>query len=172
MKKADAGTIYSLLEHLNIPFEHIAHAPAMTMEDLTEAERRMGAPFCKNLFLSNRQQTVFYLLLIRGDKRFRTAEISQKLNVSRLSFGQEDRLYDLLGVHPGAITPMGLVFDEQREVRLLVDRDLLALERMCVHPCVNTESLVLRVRDLTEIFFPYTGHTPTYLEITGSVDGE
>jgi Uncharacterized conserved protein len=172
MERADASAIYSMLQSLNIPFEHISHAPAMTMDDLKETEKCLGAPFCKNLFLSNRQQTEFYLLLIRGDKYFRTAEVSKKLGVSRLSFGNEDRLYELLGVHPGAITPMGLVFDEKREVHLLVDRDLLELQRMCVHPCVNTESLVMCVRDLTGVFFPYTGHTPEYLEITGLVDGE
>lgn len=172
MKKADSASVYELLNKLNIPFEHISHAPAVSMEDLTEAEHRLGSPFCKNLFLANRQQTEFYLLLIRGDKRFRTAEISKKLGVSRLSFGNEDRLYDLLGVRPGAITPMGLVFDERHEVQLLVDRDLLELTRMCVHPCVNTESLILRVQDLKDIFFPYTGHEPNYLEITGLVDGE
>lgn len=170
MEKANAEAIYALLRSLNIPFEHTAHAPAMTMDDLTGVERELGAPFCKNLFLSNRQQTEFYLLLIREDKRFRTAEVSKKLGVSRLSFGGEERLFELLGVHPGAITPMGLVFDPERRVHLLMDRDLLALPRMCVHPCVNTESLVLSMSDLTEVFFRRTGHTPQLLEITGEAE--
>lgn len=172
MERANAQAIYGLLDSLNIPFEHTAHPAAMTMEDLTDVERTLKAPFCKNLFLANRQQTAFYLLLIREDKRFRTAEISKKLGVSRLSFGDEDHLYELLGVHPGAITPMGLVFDREKRVCLLVDRDLLALERICVHPCVNTESLVLRVADLTEVFFHHTGHTPTILEITGEAEAQ
>lgn len=170
MERADASSVYRMLQSLNISFEHISHAPAMTMDDLKETEQSLGAPFCKNLFLANRQQTEFYLLLIRGDKRFRTAEVSKKLGVSRLSFGNEDRLYELLGVHPGAITPMGLVFDEKHEVHLLVDRDLLELERICVHPCVNTESLVMHISDLTQVFFSYTGHAPEYLEITGLVE--
>lgn len=169
MERANAKEIYALLEQLGIPFAHTAHPEAHTMEDLTQVEQELGAPFCKNLFLTNRQKTGFILLLIRGDKRFRTAEVSRRLGRSRLSFGEEAPLYELLGVHPGAITPMGLIFDGEHKVELVVDRDLLALTEMCVHPCVNTESLVLKVRDLTEIFFPHTGHVPVYIEITGEV---
>lgn len=169
MERANAQDVYALLKELGIPFTNTAHDEAHTMEDLVQVEETLGAPFCKNLFLTNRQKTEFILLLIRGDKRFRTAEVSRRLGRSRLSFGEEDTLFELLGVHPGAITPMGLVFDKAHQVELVVDRDLLDLTDMCVHPCVNTESLVLKVKDLIEIFFPYTGHTPTYIEITGEV---
>ena len=169
MERANAQDVYALLQTLGMPFSHTAHAEAHTMEDLVQVEETLGAPFCKNLFLTNRQKTEFILLLIRGDKRFRTAEVSRRLGRSRLSFGEEDTLFELLGVHPGAITPMGLVFDTAHKVELVVDRDLLELTDMCVHPCVNTESLKLKVKDLTEIFFPHTGHTPTYIEITGEV---
>lgn len=169
MERANPQEIYTLLHQLGIPFTSTTHPEAHTMEDLAQVEQELGAPFCKNLFLTNRQKTEFILLLIRGDKRFRTAEVSRRLGRSRLSFGEEDTLFELLGVHPGAITPMGLVFDAQHKVELVVDKDLLELENMCVHPCVNTESLVMKVRDLKEIFFPHTGHTPTYIEITGEV---
>ena len=172
MERANAAAVYDLLRELGIPFEPTAHEAAMTMEDLTEVARTLGAPFCKNLFLANRQQTEFYLLLIREDKRFRTAEVSKKLGVSRLSFGSEERLYELLGVHPGAITPMGLVFDPGHQVHLLVDRDLLALPEICVHPCVNTESLRLAVSDLTGKFFAHTGHRPQLLDITGETGAQ
>lgn len=169
MERANAQEIYALLNKLGIPFTSTTHPEAHTMEDLVQVEQTLGAPFCKNLFLTNRQKTEFLLLLIRGDKRFRTAEVSRRLGRSRLSFGEEDTLFQLLGVHPGAITPMGLIFDEAHKVELVVDKDLLELDEMCIHPCVNTESLKLKVEDLVEIFFPHTGHTPTYIEITGEV---
>ena len=135
------------------------------MEDLQGAEAQLGAVFCKNLFLCNRQKTVFYLLLIREDKRFRTATVSKLIGSSRLSFGEADKLYELLGVHPGAITPLGLVFDEHHEIHLLVDRELLELEEICVHPCVNTASVALKTADLFEKYIPFTGHTPQLLDI-------
>lgn len=160
------------LTELGIPFSWIAHPAAGTMEELSQAEAALGAPFCKNLFLCNRQKTEFFLLLIREDKRFRTAEVSKRLGRSRLSFGEEQPLFDLLGVHPGAITPLGLIFDTQQQVQLLIDRDLLELETMCVHPCVNTESVALKLRDLLDRYLPITGHTPQMLEITGAVPEE
>ena len=165
MNRADPNEIYALLEQQNIPYRKIEHPAAASMEDLQVAEAQLGAVFCKNLFLCNRQKTVFYLLLIREDKRFRTATVSKLIGSSRLSFGEADKLYELLGVHPGAITPLGLVFDEHHEIHLLVDRELLELEEICVHPCVNTASVALKTADLFEKYIPFTGHTPQLLDI-------
>ena len=165
MNRADPNEIYALLEQQNIPYRKIEHPAAASMEDLQGSEAQLGAVFCKNLFLCNRQKTVFYLLLIREDKRFRTATVSKLIGSSRLSFGEADKLYELLGVHPGAITPLGLVFDEHHEIHLLVDRELLELEEICVHPCVNTASVALKTADLFEKYIPFTGHTPQLLDI-------
>lgn len=174
MERADPNAIYALLQRLNIPFRMAEHSAASSMEDLSAVEAQLRQPgasqaFCKNLFLCNRQKTVFYLLLIREDKRFKTSVVSKLIGASRLSFGEEDKLYALLGVHPGAITPLGLVFDAEHQVRLLMDRDLLSLEEIYVHPCVNTATVALRTRDLMEVYFPFTGHTPQLLDIP---DGE
>ena len=170
MNRADPKEILALLDELSIPYRLASHAAASSMEDLTSVERELGAVFCKNLFLCNRQKTVFYLLLIREDKRFRTAEVSKLIGSSRLSFGEEAPLYEMLGVHPGAITPLGLVFDSEKQIRLLIDKDLLALDEICVHPCVNTCSAAIKTADLIEKYIPFTGHAPQYLEITGEVD--
>lgn len=174
MERADPNAIYALLQRLNIPFRKAEHPAASSMEDLSAVEAQLRKPgaaqaFCKNLFLCNRQKTVFYLLLIREDKRFKTSVVSKLIGASRLSFGEEGKLYALLGVHPGAITPLGLVFDAEHQVRLLMDRDLLSLEEIYVHPCVNTATVALRTRDLMEVYFPFTGHTPQLLDIP---DGE
>ena len=174
MERADPNAIYALLQRLNILFRKAEHPAASSMEDLSAVEAQLRQPgasqaFCKNLFLCNRQKTVFYLLLIREDKRFKTSVVSKLIGASRLSFGEEDKLYALLGVHPGAITPLGLAFDAEHQVRLLMDRDLLSLEEIYVHPCVNTATVALRTRDLMEVYFPFTGHTPQLLDIP---DGE
>ncbi|MBQ7491156.1 MAG: prolyl-tRNA synthetase associated domain-containing protein [Clostridia bacterium] len=170
MNRSDPNEIYRLLEQLKIPYRKVEHLEASSMADLTAVEGELNAPFCKNLFLCNRQKTDYYLLLIRENKRFRTAEVSKLIGASRLSFGEADRLYELLGVHPGAITPLGLVFDGEKQVRLLVDKDLLSCREICVHPCVNTASVALKTADLFEKYFPFTGHKPQLLEITGEVD--
>lgn len=170
MNRADPNEIYALLDRLSLPYRKMEHPAAFTMDDLFPVKQALQAPFCKNLFLCNRQRTDFYLLLIREDKRFRTSEVSKLIGASRLSFGEEGMLFELLGVHPGAITPLGLVFDREKRVRLLIDRDLRQLEEICVHPCVNTASVALKTEDLLERFIPFTAHVPQYLEITGEVE--
>ena len=117
--------------------------------------------YCKNLFLCNRQQTQFYLLLALPDKAFRTADVSKQLSVSRLSFAPERLLPDYLGLLAGAVSPFGLLFDPQARVRLLVDADLARYARAAFHPCVNTATVVLSMRDFFDVFLPHTQHVPT-----------
>lgn len=153
------------LKQLNISYELHRHAPAMTMEDLAEVDRVLGADHPKNLFLCNRQQTDFYLLLLSGHKTFRTASVSKQLGVARLSFAGPEQLWQYLRTKPGGLSPLGLLFDPDRQVRLIVDRDLQNSAQLCFHPCVNTASLVLQGRDFFETFLRSTGHAPTWVEI-------
>lgn len=170
MNRADPQSICRLLETLRIPYRMVEHPAAGAMEDLVAVEERLGVRICKNLFLCNRQKTVFYLLLIPADKRFKTSVVSKLIGSSRLSFGEEDKLYELLGVRPGSITPLGLVFDEAHQVNLLIDREVLALEEIGMHPLVNTASLAMKTEDLMKVYFPFTGHEPQILDIPGETE--
>lgn len=170
MNRADPQSICRLLETLRIPYRMVEHPAAGAMEDLVAVEERLGVRICKNLFLRNRQKTVFYLLLIPADKRFKTSVVSKMIGSSRLSFGEEDKLYELLGVHPGSITPLGLVFDEAHQVNLLIDREVLALEEIGMHPLVNTASIAMKTEDLMKVYFPFTGHEPQILDIPGETE--
>lgn len=169
MERGSPQAIYQLLRDWGIPFRSMEHPEAATMEDCRAVGRQLGAPFCKNLFLANRQQTEFFLLLIGEDKKFRTAEVSKKIGRSRLSFGNEDKLWQTLGVHPGSISPLGLVFDQDHEIQLIVDQDVAALKEFCVHPCLNTQSLALRWQDFEQVFLGHTGHQPQFITITGEI---
>ena len=77
---------YDLLDSLGIAYQRLDHAPAQTMEVCAEIDKSLDAVICKNLFLANRQETAFYLLMIPGDKHFKTKEISHQINSPRLSF--------------------------------------------------------------------------------------
>ena len=170
MNRADPQSICRLLETLRIPYRMVEHPAAGAMEDLVAVEERLGVRICKNLFLCNRQKTVFYLLLIPADKRFKTSVVSKLIGSSRLSFGEEDKRYELLGVRPGSMTPLGLVFDEAHQVNLLIDREVLALEEIGMHPLVNTASIAMKTEDLMKVYFPFTGHEPQILDIPGETE--
>ena len=160
---------YDYLDALGISYERVDHAPAETMELCAEIDDTLGAPICKNLFLCNRQGTAFYLLMMPGDKPFKTKELSAQIGASRLSFAGADAMLEYLDIRPGAVSVLGLMNDRTLAVRLLIDEDVLAGEYVGCHPCVNTSSLSLKTKDLLEKFLPSTGHTPTVVRLIGEV---
>ena len=119
------------------------------------------------LFLCNRQETDFYLLLMPGDKKFKTKELSSQINTARLSFANETHMEELLDITPGSVSVMGLMNDTDKRVNLLIDEDVLKEEYLGCHPCVNTASLQLKTRDVLEKFLPYTGHGYRTVHLTG-----
>jgi len=159
--------VYDYLDSLGISYTVADHEPAMTMEDCKAVDVALDVVMCKNLFLCNRQKTSFYLLLIPGDKSFRTKEFSASLGISRVSFADESAMEELLGLRPGAVTVMGLMNDIDHDVQLVIDRDVLKNEYIGCHPCVNTSSIKVKVSDVLEKFLPATGHSPFYVELKG-----
>ena len=159
------AAVYRFLTQLNIPFIRIDHEAVRTMEDCEIIDRQLGGVICKNLFLCNQQKTVFYLLMLREDKAFKTKDVSKQLGVSRLSFGAPEHMERLLHIHPGAVSPMGLLFESARDVRLVMDEDLHRDSDLGCHPCVNTASIRLPMRAFLETYLPATGHTPAFVHI-------
>ena len=160
---------YDLLDSLGMTYWRTDHPdmPAGNMEACNEVDAVLGVLICKNLFLCNRQRTSFYLLLMPGDKPFKTKELSAQINSSRLSFGSAEEMEELLGVSPGSVSVLGLMNDRERRVRLLVDEDVLREEFFGCHPCINTSSLKLLTRELTEVLLPALGHEMTVVSLTG-----
>ncbi len=150
---------YDLLDRLGISYTRVDHAAAATMEDCLAVEAVLGTAICKNLFLTNRQHTAYFLLLMPGDKPFKTKDLSAQIDSARLSFASPEEMERLLGTTPGSASILGLMYDREREVSLLIDRDILAADRIGAHPLVNTSSLGLSVSDLIEKFLPAVGHT-------------
>ena len=157
---------YQFLDSFSIQYETCDHEPAYTMEDCQAVDRTLGTRMCKNLFLCNRQQTNFYLLLMPDDKPFRTKQLSQQLNTSRLSFADASWMENILDITPGALSLMGLINDHDHRVRLLVDEDLLTDEYIGCHPCVNTSSIKIATKDAFGTFLQATGHQLTPVKLT------
>ena len=157
--------VYDFLDSLGIEYDRVDHEPAMTMEACEAVDKALGAVMCKNLFLSNRQETVFYLLLIPGDKPFKTKDLSAQLGVARLSFGKAEYMEEYLDITPGSLTVLGLMNDKENKVQLLIDEDVLSAELIGCHPCVNTSSLSIKVKDLKEKIIPNLSHEPIIVKL-------
>ena len=157
--------VYDFLDKLGISYTRVDHEPAMTMEACQAVDEALGTAMCKNLFLCNRQQTDFYILLMPGDKVFKTKDLSSQLGVSRLSFASGEFMEEFLDITPGSLSILGLMNDKDHRVRLVIDKPVLESEYVGVHPCINTSSLRLKTSDLTERIIPAMGHEPTIVEL-------
>ena len=156
---------YDFLDKLNIEYERIDHEAAMTMEECADVDEALGAMICKNLFLCNRQETTFYLLMIPGDKKFRTKDLSAQIHSSRLSFAKETYMEEFLDITPGSVSVLGLMNDPEHRVHLCFDRPVIESEWFGCHPCRNTSSLRLKTRDVLDVFLKHTGHTATVVDL-------
>ena len=145
------------LDGLGLPYAGLTHDPADTIALCEEIEQRLGAPIVKNLFLCNQQKTAFYLLLMPGNKVFKTKYLSKQIGSARLSFADADSMRTLLGVQPGSVSVFGLLNDKERRVKLIVDEELTGMDEMGFHPCRNTATVKVRRKDLTDLYLPCLG---------------
>lgn len=156
---------YDLLESLGIEYERVSHEHIGTIEGCLEINEVLGAKICKNLFLCNAQKTDFYLVMMPGEKPFKTKLLSPQLGCSRLSFAPPEFMEEFLNCTPGSASVLGLIFDKGLRVRLIIDRDLLGEEFIGCHPCDNSTSLKIATAALTEKLLPALDHTPTFVEL-------
>lgn len=158
---------YDFLDALGIEYMRTDHGPADNMEACNEIDAVLGVLICKNLFLCNRQKTNFYLLMMPGDKKFKTKELSAQINSARLSFADPEDMLKYLDIEPGAVSIMGLMNDKDHVVHLLIDEDVLAGEELGCHPCVCTSSLKMKTADVINKFLPATGHEYRAVHLVG-----
>lgn len=161
---------YAFLDSLGVEFDRTDHpdTPATTMEVCAEVDAVLDVKICKNLFLSNRQKTKFYLVVMPGDKPFKTKELSRQMGISRLSFGDESKMTEFLDLHPGSVSVLGLMNDKEHRVQLVIDEDVLKEEYFGCHPCENTSSIRFKTADLTEKILPTLGVEPVLVKLVGT----
>ncbi len=158
---------YDLLDSLGIKYQRTDHERTDTMEECNEVDAILGVVICKNLFLCNKQKTAFYLLMMPGEKKFKTKELSAQINSSRLSFANAEDMLKYLDIEPGSVSIMGLMNDKDHAVQLLIDEDVLRDEYLGCHPCVNTSSLKMRTEDIITRFLPAVGHDYKTVKLVG-----
>lgn len=165
-RKKEEIAVYDLLDSLQIDYDRVDHEAAFTMEACEAIDQVLKpAAICKNLFLCNAQKTKFYMLMILGDKKFKTKDISHQINSSRLSFAPGEFMEKYLKVTPGSVSVMGLMNDNDNQVTLLVDEDVIQSEYFGCHPCINTSSIRLKIDDLLHKFLPAVHHEYTVVRL-------
>lgn len=158
---------YDLLDRLGIEYWRVDTEPAETMEICAQIDKVLGAMICKNLFLCNRQKTAYYMLMMPANKPFKTKELSKQIGSSRLSFAQGEDMEKYLNITPGSLSILGLQFDTEKVVKLLVDEDVLNSEWLGCHPCVNTTSLRMPTKDAFGPLLREMGHGMQTVRLVG-----
>lgn len=156
---------YELLNKLDISFTGVDHEVAMTMEDLNSVESILDVKVSKNLFLCNSQKTKFYMLIMPGDKKFLTKDLSKQINSARLSFADGSFMEKYLNITPGSLSVFGLMYDKENNVQLVIDQDILKEEYFGCHPCVNTSTLKIKTIDMLKKLLPYVNHEPILVDL-------
>lgn len=136
------------LDGIGIEYSKTEHPPAFTIAECKEIEKIIGGEICKNLLLTNTPKSVYFLLLMKGDKAFVTKDVSKKLGSSRLSFASGEEMKNLLCTQPGSLSITSLIFDKEKKVKLAVDSDLLKNEYLCCHPSDNSATLKIKTDEI------------------------
>ncbi|MBQ9976824.1 MAG: prolyl-tRNA synthetase associated domain-containing protein [Clostridia bacterium] len=164
----ETDEIIAFLEKHKIPYTRYDHEQCNTVEEKSALDERLGitAKHCKNIFLTNRQKTSFYLLVMPFEKTFRTAEVSKEIGSSRLSFAPDELLLEMLHCHSGCLSTLSLIYDEKNEIPLVVDRELLNEKALCFHPADDTITLAIDTEVCLKTLYPKLKKSPVFVTVT------
>jgi len=158
MSREVINSVCKRLDELFISYELAYHDRVSTMEECRLPMQLLGAVMPRNLLLTPRNQSEYWLLMCSPDSVFRTSSVSKQLGASRLGFAPGEKLSDLMNTHSGALSPFGLFFDADKAVRAAIDEALLEEEYLLFHPLDNTATVKLKTSDLTGILLPSLGY--------------
>lgn len=156
---------YDLLDGLGVAYTRVDHDFADTIEACEAVEAVLGEKICKNLFLCNRQKTQFYLLMMEGEKVFKTKDLSKQLGVARLSFADAADMERYLDITPGSVSVLGLMNDAENHVQLVIDKPIAESRMIGCHPCINSSTLAIATRDVLEKILPAVHHEAIVVDL-------
>lgn len=156
--------LYDILNFLEIKYIKYEHKPLYTCEDAKELDMNITGQHCKNLFLRNRKGDVHYLVILDESKTIDLKALSKQIESSSLSFASEERLFKYLQLKPGSVTPFGLINDIEREVIVLIDKDIVNKSPINFHPNVNSATLGISYDDF-EKFIKWHNNKFDYINV-------
>lgn len=163
--------ILQLLDNHHISYEYHEHERLFSIDDcLQKAFITDDVTICKNIFLSNRQHTAFYLLLLKPKTPFRTSVVSKALQVSRLSFAPPDILEERLKLTSGSVSPLALLYDKKNEITLCYEKNICDTPKIAFHPCDNAATIIFTQQVFWEKVLPLLGVVPVKLDLSTEKD--
>lgn len=156
---------YKALAQLKIPFERVDTDEAVTMDDCVLIDQKLNMKMVKTLFLCNRKKTIFYLFVTTGEKAFDTKNFSNALGISRVSFGPAELMEEMLGNKIGAATVFGTLLDLDRDVQVIIDKEVADEEYYGCSDGTTTCYMKIQATDIIDKFLPFAKHKPVLVDI-------
>ena len=147
--------IFKILDELKIKYDVLEHQAVYTVEEAKQLEDMIEGLGCKNLFLTDKKGN-YFLLVLEENKKANLKELAKLLNVSKLTFGSEEALQEILGLEPGSVTPLSIINDKENKVLLIIDNDIVE-EKILVHTNTNTKTMSIEFKDIEKLI-EYTNH--------------
>lgn len=161
-RKAGEAELYALLDAHGIAYAHHTHPPLFTVEESRALRGELPGGHVKNMFMKDKKGAV-WLATCLEDRQIRIRDLEKEIGAKGLSFGREELLWQVLGVRPGAVTPLGLINDRERRVRVVLDRGLMAHDPLNFHPLHNEATTAIPRQGFLE-FLSLTGHEPLLVD--------
>lgn len=141
--------IYDFIKKKNIWHEITEHRAVYNMEEFGQIDIPYPEADAKNLFVRDDKKSSYYLIVVKGNKRADLKEFRHRNNTRPLSFASAEELLCIMHLTPGSVTPLGILNDEQRQVKVFIDKELLEASGLIgVHPNDNTATIWLKTEDL------------------------
>ena len=146
----DKLAIYPFLGEQKIPYEKIEHPAVFNMEQLASIHLPHPEWDAKNLFVRDDKKRNYYLITVKGDKRVDLKEFRRQHALRALSFASAEDLLAVLGLIPGAVSPLGILNDIERRVHVYLDREF-AGSKIGVHPNDNTATVWMTFAEIRRV---------------------
>jgi len=157
--------IYEILNSLSIAYKKYDHPPRHSTEDIGSFADEVDGMIMKNLFMRDKRGRQHYLVVVPYHKTVDLSALAELLDQKKVGFASPERLLKYLSLTPGSVTMMGLVHDEDNHVEVLIDEELLAHEKVCCHPLINTATIEITREDMQK-FLDSTGNVVRYIKIS------
>tara|TARA_Y100000310_G_scaffold345070_1_gene461587 strand:+ start:6498 stop:6983 length:486 start_codon:yes stop_codon:yes gene_type:complete len=139
--------VYKALEKHDIPYTTHQHPAVYTVKEAEQFTSHIEGTHTKNIFLRNKKGDTHYLVILPAQKRLDLKQLAQQLKESKLSFASPERLKEYLGLTPGSVSPLGLIYNKEKNAKVILDKELLEAQKIGFHPNVNTATIVITVED-------------------------
>ncbi|MBR2674690.1 MAG: prolyl-tRNA synthetase associated domain-containing protein [Mogibacterium sp.] len=142
--------IIRILKERKIEYELVEHKAVYTIDEMLECDLPHTEQIAKNLFIRDDKKRKYYLITCLEDKKINLKEFRNEHGTRPLSFASEDDLMSKMGLIRGAVTPLGILANEEKDIIVYFDKDY-EHKLMGIHPCDNKATIYINTRDVAKL---------------------